>query len=110
MDHAKETGAAPPVEPIIFFKSTTAIVGPDDDIIISKGSRKTDWEVELAVVIGKKAGLYLPESEAMAYVAGYCLHNDVKKAERAFQLERGGQWAKKEKVVIHSRQLDPLLL
>ena len=91
VDHAKETGAAPPVEPIIFFKSTTAIVGPDDDIIIPKGSKKTDWEVELAVVIGKKA-TYVPESEAMAYVAGYCLHNDV--SERAFQLERGGQWAK----------------
>lgn len=91
VDHAKETGAAPPAEPILFFKSTTAIVGPNDDLIIPKGSTKTDWEVELAVVIGKKA-TYVPENEAMAYVAGYCLHNDY--SERAFQLERGGQWAK----------------
>ncbi len=90
-DHAKEAGAEPPAEPIIFFKSTTAIVGPNDDVVIPKGSTKTDWEVELAVVIGKKAS-YVPENEAMAYVAGYCLHNDY--SERAFQLERGGQWAK----------------
>ncbi len=91
VDHAKETGAAPPAEPILFFKSTTAIVGPNDDLIIPKGSTKPDWEVELAVVMGKKA-TYVPETEAMAYVAGYCLHNDY--SERAFQLERGGQWAK----------------
>jgi 2,4-didehydro-3-deoxy-L-rhamnonate hydrolase len=91
IDHAKETGAAPPQEPIVFFKSTTAMVGPDDDIIIPKGSKKTDWEVELAIVIGKKA-TYVTESEAMVHVAGYCLHNDV--SERAFQLERGGQWVK----------------
>ncbi|MBO9572021.1 MAG: fumarylacetoacetate hydrolase family protein, partial [Chitinophagaceae bacterium] len=91
VDHAKETGAAPPAEPILFFKSTSAIAGPNDDVVIPKGSKKTDWEVELAVVIGKKAS-YVAESEAMAYVAGYCLHNDY--SERAFQLERGGQWAK----------------
>jgi len=90
-DHAKETGAAIPKEPIIFFKSTTAIIGPTDDVIIPKNSTKTDWEVELAVVIGKKA-TYAEESEAMDYVAGYCLHNDV--SEREFQIERGGQWVK----------------
>ncbi len=90
-DHAKETGALPPTEPVIFLKSTTAIVGPYDDIIIPKNSIKTDWEVELAVVVGKKAS-YVPESKAMEYVAGYCLHNDV--SERAFQLERGGTWDK----------------
>ncbi len=91
VDHARETGASPPSEPILFFKSTSAIVGPDDDLIIPKGGKKTDWEVELAVVIGKKA-TYAPENEAMAHVAGYCLHNDY--SERAFQLERGGQWVK----------------
>jgi 2,4-diketo-3-deoxy-L-fuconate hydrolase len=90
-DHAKETGAAIPTEPILFFKSTTAMVGPDDDLVIPKNSKKTDWEVELAVVIGKKAS-YVAESEAEAYIAGYCLHNDY--SERAFQLERGGQWVK----------------
>ena len=90
-DHAKETGAATPAEPIVFFKSTTALVGPNDDVIIPKNSKKTDWEVELAVVIGKKA-TYVEESEAMDYVAGYCLHNDL--SEREFQLERGGQWVK----------------
>lgn len=89
--HARETGAEPPSEPVIFFKSTTALNGPNDKIIIPKNSQKTDWEVELAVVIGKKAS-YVEESEAMDYVAGYCLHNDV--SERAFQIERGGQWAK----------------
>lgn len=89
--HARETGAEPPKEPVIFFKSTTALVGPFDNITIPKNSEKTDWEVELAVVIGKKAS-YVEESEAMDYVAGYCLHNDV--SERAFQIERGGQWAK----------------
>jgi 2,4-didehydro-3-deoxy-L-rhamnonate hydrolase len=91
IDHAKETGAAPPAEPIIFFKATTAICGPNDDLIIPKSSKKTDWEVELAVVIGKKAS-YVDEAEAGAHVAGYCLHNDY--SERAFQLERGGQWVK----------------
>ena len=90
-DHAKETGAALPTEPIIFFKSTTAICGPNDDLIIPKGSKKTDWEVELAVVIGKKAS-YILESEAHLHIAGYCLHNDY--SERAYQLERGGQWVK----------------
>ena len=90
-DHAKETGAATPKEPIVFFKSTTALVGPNDDVIIPKNSTKTDWEVELAVVIGKRAS-YVDESEAMDYVGGYCLHNDL--SEREFQLERGGQWVK----------------
>lgn len=91
VDHAKETGAAIPGEPIIFFKSTTALCGPDDDLIIPKNSAKTDWEVELAFVISKKAS-YVDEKDAMNYVAGYCLHNDY--SEREFQLERGGQWAK----------------
>ena len=90
-DHAKETGAPIPPEPVIFMKSTTALVGPNDDIIIPKNSVKTDWEVELAFVIGKKAS-YVEEAEALDYVAGYCLHNDV--SERAFQLERNGTWDK----------------
>ena len=90
-DHARETNAPVPTEPIIFFKSTTAIIGPFDDVIIPKGSVKSDWEVELAVVIGKKAS-YIKEANALEYVAGYCLHNDL--SERAFQLERGGQWVK----------------
>jgi len=90
-DHAKETNASIPQEPIIFFKSTTAIVGPFDNVVIPKGSEKTDWEVELAVVIEKKAS-YVNEADAMNYVAGYCLHNDI--SERAFQIERGGQWVK----------------
>lgn len=89
--HAKETNAPIPTEPILFFKSTTALCGPNDDIIIPKNSIKTDWEVELAFVIGKKAS-YVSESDAMLYVAGYCLHNDV--SEREFQLERGGTWDK----------------
>lgn len=89
--HAKETNAAVPKEPIIFFKSTTAISGPNDEIIIPKNSVKTDWEVELAVVISKRA-TYVEEARAMDYVAGYCLHNDV--SERGFQLEHGGQWVK----------------
>ena len=89
--HAKETGAAIPTEPILFMKSTTSLSGPFDAIIIPKNSEKTDWEVELAVVIGKKAS-YVTEQEAMDYVAGYVLHNDV--SERAFQLERGGTWDK----------------
>lgn len=91
IDHAVETGATPPQEPILFFKSTSALVGPNDDLIIPRGSKKTDWEVELAVVIGKKAS-YVTEEEANAHIAGYCLHNDY--SERAFQLERGGQWVK----------------
>jgi len=90
-DHAKETNAPLPPEPVIFMKSTTAIVGPFDDIMIPKNSVKTDWEVELAVVIGKKAS-YVEEAEAMDYVAGYVLHNDV--SEREFQLERNGTWDK----------------
>jgi 2,4-diketo-3-deoxy-L-fuconate hydrolase len=90
-DHAKETGATVPTEPVLFLKSTTAIVGPNDDIVIPKDSVKTDWEVELAIVIGKKAS-YVTEADAMNYVAGYCLHNDV--SEREFQLERGGTWDK----------------
>jgi 2,4-didehydro-3-deoxy-L-rhamnonate hydrolase len=90
-DHARETGATPPPEPVIFMKSTTALCGPYDNIIIPKNSVKTDWEVELAVVIGSKAS-YVEEQEAMDYVAGYCLHNDV--SERTFQLERSGTWDK----------------
>ncbi len=90
-DHAKETGAATPPEPVVFLKATSAIVGPNDAIVIPKGSTKTDWEVELAVVISKKAS-YVNEGDAMQYVAGYCLHNDV--SERAFQLERNGTWDK----------------
>lgn len=90
-DHAAETGAAIPQEPIVFFKATTSLVGPNDNLVIPKGSQKTDWEVELAVVIGKKAS-YVDEADAQQYVAGYCLHNDY--SERAFQLERGGQWVK----------------
>jgi len=90
-DHARETGATPPPEPVIFMKSTTALAGPYDDIVIPKNSVKTDWEVELAVVIGKKA-TYVSEAEALNYVAGYCLHNDV--SEREFQIERSGTWDK----------------
>lgn len=90
-DHAKETGAQLPSEPIIFFKATSAICGPNDNLIIPRDSVKTDWEVELAVVIGRKTS-YVKEHDAMKYVAGYCLHNDY--SERAFQLERGGQWVK----------------
>lgn len=89
--HAKETNAAIPKEPILFMKATTAITGPNDSVMIPKNSIKTDWEVELAFVIGKKAS-YVSEDEAMDYVAGYCLHNDV--SEREFQLERGGTWDK----------------
>ena len=89
--HAKETGAAIPTEPILFLKSSSSLSGPFDPIMIPKGSEKTDWEVELAVVIGKKAS-YVSEAEAMDYVAGYVLHNDV--SERAYQLERGGTWDK----------------
>ncbi|SHH01118.1 fumarylacetoacetate hydrolase family protein [Pedobacter caeni] len=90
-DHAKETNAPLPPEPVIFMKSTTALVGPFDDIIIPKNSVKTDWEVELAVVIGKKAS-YVEEADALDYVAGYVLHNDV--SEREFQIERNGTWDK----------------
>lgn len=90
-DHARETNAAIPAEPIVFFKSTSALVGPNDDLVIPRNSVKTDWEVELAVIIGKKAS-YIEEKDALDYVAGYCLHNDY--SERAFQIERGGQWVK----------------
>lgn len=90
-DHAAETGATVPPEPIIFMKATSAIVGPDDDLLIPRGSEKTDWEVELGVVIGKPAK-YVSEAEALDYVAGYCTIHDV--SERAFQLERQGQWTK----------------
>ncbi len=89
--HAAESGMEIPKEPVLFFKATSAIVGPNDDIVIPKGSKKTDWEVELAVVIGKKAS-YVSEQEAMDFVAGYVLHNDY--SEREFQLERSGQWVK----------------
>lgn len=89
--HAEETGAKIPTEPVLFFKSTTAIVGPNDNVIIPKNSVKTDWEVELAVVIGKKAS-YVSIEEADDYIAGYVLHNDV--SEREFQLEKEGQWCK----------------
>jgi 2,4-didehydro-3-deoxy-L-rhamnonate hydrolase len=91
MDHAKEAGMELPKEPIIFFKSTSALCGPNDSLIIPRTSTKTDWEVELAVVIGKRAS-YISEGEASQYIAGYCLHNDY--SEREFQLERGGQWVK----------------
>jgi 2,4-diketo-3-deoxy-L-fuconate hydrolase len=90
-DHARETGATPPPEPVLFMKSTTAYVGPFDDLVIPRNSVKTDWEVELAVVIGKKAS-YVDEADALEYVAGYALHNDV--SEREFQLERSGTWDK----------------
>jgi 2,4-didehydro-3-deoxy-L-rhamnonate hydrolase len=89
--HAAESGMAAPAEPVVFFKSTTALCGPNDDVIIPRNSVKTDWEVELAFVIGKKAS-YVEKEDAMNYIAGYCLHNDY--SEREFQLERGGQWVK----------------
>lgn len=89
--HAAESGAQVPPEPVIFFKSTTALCGPFDNVVIPRNSVKTDWEVELAFVIGKKAS-YVDEAEAMDYVAGYILHNDY--SEREFQLERSGQWVK----------------
>lgn len=90
-DHAAESNMQLPAEPVVFFKATSAITGPNDPLIIPRNSRKTDWEVELAVVIGKKAS-YVSEAEAMNHVAGYVLHNDY--SEREFQLERGGQWVK----------------
>lgn len=90
-DHALETGAAIPSEPILFLKSTTAVVGPYDQVLIPPGSVKTDWEVEIAVVIGRTMR-YVSEAEAPDYIAGYCLHNDL--SEREYQLERGGQWDK----------------
>jgi 2,4-didehydro-3-deoxy-L-rhamnonate hydrolase len=90
-DHATESKMQLPPEPVIFFKATTAIVGPNDDLVIPKNSKKTDWEVELAVVIGKKAS-YVDAAFALDHVAGYMLHNDY--SEREFQLERSGQWVK----------------
>ena len=90
-DHAAETGAAIPAEPVVFSKWTSAIVGPDDNVEIPRNSRKTDWEVELGVVIGK-GGRYISESDALEHVAGYCVINDV--SEREFQLELGGTWDK----------------
>ncbi|HEV8254390.1 MAG TPA: fumarylacetoacetate hydrolase family protein [Vicinamibacteria bacterium] len=90
-DHAAETGAALPAEPVIFFKSTTALVGPNDDLVIPRGGNKVDWEVELAVVMGMRAS-YVPKERALEHVAGYALHNDY--SERGFQLDRGGQWVK----------------
>lgn len=90
-DHAAESSMDVPKEPVVFFKATTAITGPNDELVIPKNSQKTDWEVELAVIVGKKAS-YVEEADALQYVAGYCLHNDY--SERAFQLERNGQWVK----------------
>ena len=89
--HAEESGAKPPLEPILFNKATTALSGPDDDVIIPRGAEKADWEVELGIVIGREAH-DVAEAEALAHVAGYCVINDV--SERAFQIERGGQWTK----------------
>jgi len=90
-DHAAEAGMQAPSEPIVFMKATSAIVGPNDDVLIPRGSEKTDWEVELAIVIGRTAK-YVSEADALDYVAGYCVANDV--SERAFQIERQGQWTK----------------
>jgi len=90
-DHAAETGMEVPPEPIIFFKATSAIIGPNDNIIIPKNSNKSDWEVELGVVIGKEAK-YISEDQSENYIAGYCVVNDL--SERAFQLEHSGQWVK----------------
>jgi 2-keto-4-pentenoate hydratase/2-oxohepta-3-ene-1,7-dioic acid hydratase in catechol pathway len=90
-DHAAETGAQIPAEPIIFNKAPSCIVGPNDEIVIPRGSQKTDWEVELAVVIGERAS-YVGANEALDFVAGYCVCNDV--SEREYQLERGGTWTK----------------
>ncbi len=90
-DHAAESGMPVPTEPILFLKPSSSVCGPDDDVQIPRGSRKTDWEVELGVVIGKRAK-YVEEADALDYVAGYCVVNDV--SEREFQLERQGQWDK----------------
>jgi 2-keto-4-pentenoate hydratase/2-oxohepta-3-ene-1,7-dioic acid hydratase in catechol pathway len=90
-DHAAETGAAIPKEPVLFMKAITSLTGPNDEIVIPRGSQKTDWEVELGVVIGKRVS-YVNESEALSHVAGYCVVNDV--SEREYQNERGGQWDK----------------
>jgi 2-keto-4-pentenoate hydratase/2-oxohepta-3-ene-1,7-dioic acid hydratase in catechol pathway len=90
-DHAAESGLAVPPEPVIFMKATSAICGPNDPVIIPRGSQKTDWEVELGVIIGTKCK-YVTEADALNYVAGYCVSNDV--SERGFQTERAGQWTK----------------
>jgi len=90
-DHAAETGAELPKEPVLFFKSTTSLVGPNDAVIIPRGATKLDWEVEIAVIVGRRAS-YITREHAFDYVAGYALHNDY--SERSFQLERGGQWVK----------------
>jgi 2,4-diketo-3-deoxy-L-fuconate hydrolase len=90
-DHAAESKMEPPKEPVLFFKSTTSLVGPNDALKIPRGAEKVDWEVELAVVLEKRAS-YVSEADALDYVAGFALHNDY--SERAFQLERGGQWVK----------------
>jgi len=90
-DHAAETGAALPAEPVVFLKSTTALCGPNDPVVIPRGAAKLDWEVELAVVMGARAS-YVTKEEALGCVAGYALHNDY--SERSFQLEHGGQWVK----------------
>jgi 2-keto-4-pentenoate hydratase/2-oxohepta-3-ene-1,7-dioic acid hydratase in catechol pathway len=90
-DHAAESGMDEPQEPVIFFKATSALCGPNDNLLLPKNSAKVDWEVELAIVIGKRAN-YVSEEDSLDYVAGYCLHNDY--SERSFQLERGGQWVK----------------
>jgi 2-keto-4-pentenoate hydratase/2-oxohepta-3-ene-1,7-dioic acid hydratase in catechol pathway len=90
-DHAAESGMPVPAEPILFMKATSAVCGPNDDVVIPRGSRKTDWEVELGVVIGKTAK-YVSEADALSHVAGYCVVNDL--SERAFQLEGTGQWVK----------------
>ena len=89
--HAAESGMEPPSQPVIFFKATSALCGPFDEVVIPRGSQKTDWEVELAVIIGQRAS-YVEKADAMSYVAGYAVHNDY--SERAYQLERGGQWVK----------------
>lgn len=89
--HARESGMEIPKQPVVFFKATSAIVGPDDDLVLPRDSTKTDWEVELAIVIGKKAK-YVEVDEAYDFIAGYLLHNDY--SERAYQLEHGGQWVK----------------
>ncbi len=89
--HAEEAGMAIPKEPVLFFKATSALVGPNDDVVIPRGSKKTDWEVELAIVIGKKAS-YVEKEDAYKHIAGYVLHNDI--SERAYQIEKEGQWCK----------------
>lgn len=90
-DHALETKMEPPTEPVLFLKATSSVCGPDDDIVLPPGSRRTDWEIELGVVIGA-SGVHIPKDRAMDHVAGYCIVNDI--SERAYQLKHGGQWTK----------------